>query len=273
MKIIAGDWHFWPGDFNDYDIFKNISSLSFNGIEIGIRTDSDLSDERIKKLLSYSNEFNLSVEVLSCFFPPVLWKDRIAAGVTKNNIRKAKDLVLKAFAAAEILGADSIAVWLGADRIRREDDYNLIWNRTIDFLLDILDKTRSSKKNLILEYKPGEVINNTDSFLRLADSLNNARFGLLLDTGHALMQGEDPAVCVNKAIKYLKHIHLDDNNGDYDADIVPGYYHNFKPFFERLKALDYSGTVGMDMYFSIDEDSLDPVSVLKAGRDYLLSLQ
>ena len=271
MRLIAGDWHFWPKGFSDYDIFRNLSDLSFNGIELGIRKQSDLDKERVKELLGYSQKFKLPVEVVSCFFPPALWKDRIAAGENNNNIERAESLVLSAFDAAEILGAEKIGIWLGADRVRRDDDFSLVWEKTKAFVKYILDKTENSGKDLVLEYKPGEVINNTDSFLRLAEDINNGRLGLLLDTGHALMQGEDPAVCVNKAIKHLKHIHLDDNNNDYDADIVPGYYHNFKPFFERLKMLGYSDAVGLDLYFSIYDNSLDPISTLKEARDYYLS--
>ena len=272
MHIIAGDWHFWPKGLNDYDIFKNLASLSFNGIELGIREESDLRSERVAALIDYSKDFNLPVEVVSCFFPPALWKERIAAGKNGGSVKKAEKIVLKAFNAAEKLGAGKIGIWLGADRVRRDDDFNAVWNRTRAFVQGILDKTTGSEKELILEYKPGEVINNTDSFLRLAEELNNNRFGLLLDTGHALMQGEDPAVCVNKSGKYLKHIHLDDNKGDYDADIVPGYYHNFKSFFERLKVAGYSGALGLDLYFSIYDNSLDPYSTLKEARDYILSL-
>ena len=273
MDIIAGDWHFWPQEFSDYDIFKSLSSLKFNGIEIGIRKESDLTIERIIDLNGFSDRFNLPIKVLSCFFPPAMWKDRITAGRSVNNMEKAKKLVLKTFEAAEKLGAENIGIWLGADRIYRNDDFGRIWGRCRGFIIDVLMETERSGKNLILEYKPGEIVNNSDAFLRLADEVKNKRFGLLLDTGHAIMQGEDPAICVNKTINHLKHIHLDDNNCDYDADIVPGYYHNFKPFFNRLKVFGYSGSIGLDLYFSIDDNSLDPVLTLQSGRDYIRSME
>ena len=80
----------------------------------------------------------------------------------------------------------------------------------------------------------------TASFCQMT-GLDN--LGVTLDIGHALYGGERPAqtaVALSRA-KRLFYVHLNDNDGRWDWDMLPGAYHfwDFVEFFYYLRLLGY----------------------------------
>lgn len=80
----------------------------------------------------------------------------------------------------------------------------------------------------------------TASFCQLTGADN---LGVTLDIGHALYAGERPAqvaVALSRA-KRLFYVHLNDNDGRWDWDMLPGAYHlwDFVEFFYYLRRLGY----------------------------------
>ncbi len=67
--------------------------------------------------------------------------------------------------------------------------------------------------------------------------------GVTLDIGHALFVGERPSqsAALLAGAKKLFYVHLNDNDGRWDWDLVPGAYHlwEFVEFFHTLRRLGY----------------------------------
>lgn len=66
---------------------------------------------------------------------------------------------------------------------------------------------------LAVEHTPGRTLPDAAGTLDFLDGVGHANLGLLLDVGHCLLSGEDPAAVVRQAGPRLAHVHLDDNDG------------------------------------------------------------
>jgi sugar phosphate isomerase/epimerase len=66
---------------------------------------------------------------------------------------------------------------------------------------------------LCLEPIPGRLVPDARAMLAFLDEAAHPNLGLLLDVGHCLISGEDPAEMVRRAGPRLAYVHLDDNDG------------------------------------------------------------
>lgn len=90
--------------------------------------------------------------------------------------------------------------------------------------------------------------------------------GIMFDVAHALFRQEDPADWAYTAGKYLKHIHMTDNDR-----LPPGRGKvDFFPLMRALKELDFSGYVTMEVGFSRDSFA---DSYARLSLEYLKELE
>lgn len=62
-----------------------------------------------------------------------------------------------------------------------------------------------------------------EDLMDYVDSLESDCFGVCLDVGHAFLLGQDPAEMIRKlGTKYIKVLHVHDNNGREDQHLMPG---------------------------------------------------
>ena len=99
---------------------------------------------------------------------------------------------------------------------------------------------------------------------------------MIIDYGHALIGYENPAESVAICKMYgdrLKHIHINDNYGVWDADMIVGNVHTitYLEFLYWLKKTDYSGYITFDQ-FPYREDGRDAVSESAEWMTYLIEL-
>jgi sugar phosphate isomerase/epimerase len=114
-------------------------------------------------------------------------------------------------------------------------------------LVLLIEPAHEAKSTLILTVADG---------LRMIDEIGSERLGILLDTRHANVNGEDLAAVVRSLKDVPLHIHIDDNHGDSDAHLVPGEGTiDFQPFVQALKEIDYQGFVSGELGFGY---TLDP---------------
>jgi xylose isomerase len=103
----------------------------------------------------------------------------------------------------------------------------------------------------------------TASFCLLVGADN---LGATFDVGHALIAAERPAqsAALLARADRLFYVHLNDNDGRWDWDMLPGAYHlwEFVELFYTLRQLGYDD----DWYaFDVFSKELDPVANLSAG--------
>jgi protein FrlC len=88
------------------------------------------------------------------------------------------------------------------------------------------------------------------SFRELEEYAAGTGLALLIEpaTGHASINGEDYAEILPLCKGVPLHVHLDDNNGDSDAHLIPGKGNvDFGAFFDALAAIDYAGFVSVEL--------------------------
>jgi protein FrlC len=128
-------------------------------------------------------------------------------------------------------------------------------------LLDYTDGT-----DLVLLIEPAHAAESTliltvEDGLRMIGEIGSERLGILLDTGHANVNGENLAEVVVGLKGVPFHIHIDDNNGDSDAHLIPGEGSiDFAPFVKALKEIDYQGFVSAELGFQY---TLDPAPAVE----------
>ncbi len=270
MRIIAGDWHFWDEGLDWEQSFKKLKELGFDGVELGIRQPlKELTQEAIKQLNDIQESVGITIEVVDYFLPPALYtKGGITSDdeQTQQNIKQGMKVVADT---AAKLGAPTMGLWLGADRVERGSEYQKMWDIVVENMDELAEYCKTKGVRLCLEYKPGEIINNSDALLRLFENVSSDNLGALLDVGHAIMQGEDEVVVLQKMKDHITHIHLDDNYGDYDRDMPPGSVHNFQPFLQKLDAIGYKGVIGLDIYYYIAEGYMPAYQALEISKAYV----
>lgn len=136
-------------------------------------------------------------------------------------------------------------------------------------LSDILEYFDKFGLKLAFEYKPEELVHNGDGLLRLIDQLKANNLGLLLDTGHLFIGGENPGVIAEMFREKFYYIHFNDNLRDWDRDLPPGRVHNFAPFIKKLKEIHYTGFFGLDLSAYVLNNRIDPIEACLEGKTYL----
>ncbi len=126
-----------------------------------------------------------------------------------------------------------------------KDNFNL----KIKGLKELTDFAKNKNSILVLENTEEDV----ETLKKVLDKIPEIRF--CLDIGHANLFAEENRSIglINKLGKHLKHIHIHDNAGGYaekfDLHLPIGEGKiNFKPIFNKLKEIKYSGNITLEVY-------------------------
>ncbi len=145
-------------------------------------------------------------------------------------------------------------------------DYNEHWEIIVDSYRKCAELAAEAGLKFCLEPRVGELVSNTDAYLRLADYVNNSNFGMVLDTAHQHAQKEILPFSVDKVGKQIFYLHVADNDGKTNEHLACGRGNiYFKGIFQALKKHDFDGYVAIDVgnVDNIDEQYLESVSYLK----------
>lgn len=233
-------------------VFRELS-----GVELVGRSnvdDATLPDVR-RKLADSRLEVSLLIVDL---WANRRWKHGSFTAPEENVRTAAKDEVKRSLAWASELGCQTVNLWFGQDGY----DYPLTGDfpRAWDWLSEGVRECTESNPDvrLAIEYKLKEprthcYVGTVGKALLLIQEVGRENVGGLLDTGHALMGGENPAesaVLLDRFEKKLFYVHLNDNWRSWDDDMLVASVHipEFVEFFYWLQQLEYRGWIGFDIY-------------------------
>jgi len=255
----CGD-RFCLGYKRQYTIEEKIKAVSkiegLQGVELHYPTMvNDKNVGKVKKILSDANL------VCSLVTPSLSGEAKWMRGALTNSDKKlreeAVDRVKRAIDISRELKANKINLWLGQDGYDYsfQTDYIEKWDMLIDAVKVCAMYNKDVK--ICLEYKLKEprthvFMGTVGKILFLIDMVNEENVGGNIDVGHALMAFENPAESVLLLYRKGKlfHIHLNDNYGDWDWDMIVGTNHVME-FIELIFWLDeigYSGWYSFDQY-------------------------
>jgi sugar phosphate isomerase/epimerase len=130
----------------------------------------------------------------------------------------------------------------------------------------LADHAASRMMRLCLEPIPGRRFHDAASMLAFLKEADHPNLGLLLDVGHCLISGEEPAEMVRQAGERLAYVHLDDNDGvgDLHWPLLTG---RLTPdHLRRLKrALDETGYTG-GLALELNPSNPEPEEALRRSK-------
>jgi fructoselysine 3-epimerase len=169
---------------------------------------------------------------------------------------------------ALLLGAPSLHVCAGMSLFDQPRERG--WECLRRSIIEILEYMRGMGLRLYIEpahhFESNQIL-ALDDGLRMVREIDDPQLGILLDTGHLHVNGEDLAEGVAKLGPLLGHVDLDDNDGSADAHLSPGAGTiDFAPLAAALKHVGYTGYVSAELGMSY---VLDPEPVVASCLEWM----
>jgi len=232
---LVGNWH-----INDKNISKMPKELTDRGLEASMLTADLWTQEK--------------------------WAKGSLAAPDAKTRTMALEECKKVISWAEAMGNVAVDLWFGQDGYDYplQADYESSWTWLVDGIK--LSAEYKPTVPVCIEYKLKEprthiFINSAAKTLLLIDAVNMENVGALLDTGHAMAAGENPAEAAallqGNGRKRLFYVHVNDNYGFWDDDMIVGSIRivELLEFLYWLRRLDYTGWLTLDV-FPYREDGL-----------------
>lgn len=222
------------------------------GVEIVYPRDLDDIDE----LAATLGRLNLGVAAVNANIKSD--PDFVAGALTSPDAavrRKAITYIHRAKECALKLDAERVTCCPLADGhdYAFQSHYGVAWDRMIDAVREAASYL--PEITLVLEYKPSETrvyntLNTAAKAILLCHAVGVANLGVNVDIGHSTFAGEPPAeaLMLVAASGLPFYVHINDNNGKWDWDLVAGSCNvwEYLEFLFYLKEIGYDGWITSD---------------------------
>lgn len=137
------------------------------------------------------------------------------------------------------------AFYPGVDWKQNKESIHEIHKTATDLGLKIAMENLPEKYNFLMK--------TPDDFSRFYSETGLEDIGIVLDTGHAHLEGQILPL-LQKLPKKIVHIHISDNHGVFDEHLGLGFGTiDWQNFAKTLKAIGFSGTVLTESVFNAPE--------------------
>jgi sugar phosphate isomerase/epimerase len=268
---LNADWNYWPEQRSAESIWVSSRDIGFDGIELGVYDPAEqLSAALVETYLSLAATYELPVGAVLYSMPSARWPDG-GLGQEATARLAIEQAVETARVASRAFDCRFLGLWPGADTLHLATRAKEVWATLVTSFRTIAERVADLGMELAVEYKPREMLGNADAALRLCDAVDHAGIGVLLDTGHALWAGEDLPLVVQLIGERLRHAHLGDTPGPVEADLPPGWHHDFSRFVAALDDIGYSGQMCLDMYGAVAEGVIGAHEASRYGHDTMVA--
>jgi protein FrlC len=228
---------------------RDLSNRGYDGIEIWggrphmYRKDLDSQASQLKELLDEKGMEVCNFIPAQFRYPSLLCS--LDEGIRQDSIGYIEDAMNNALK----MGSPSVSLCPGM--LPWDQDINRGWDALRTSFLELHELNKD--KGLLLLIEPAHrfetnLILTINDALKMIDELNVDDFGILLDTGHCHVNNEKFDEVIPACAHLPLHIHLDDNNGDMDAHLVPGEGTvDFKTLAQELKKINYKGYMSAEL--------------------------
>ncbi len=267
-------------EFSIEEMFQRVRSIqSISAVDIVLTEDFKNNLDVVKKCLR-DTDLKLASVAVDTFANPIFQRGSFSstdADVRKKAIEDAKFSV----DFASEFGCKIVTLWPGQDGYDYMFAADYIKERKLfsDAVKEICEYNKDI--DITLEYKLKEprthsYISTVGTTLLMLNDIKCDNAGIALDYGHAVLGYENPAESVAMCKMYgnkLKHIHINDNYGVWDDDMIVGNVHTiaYLEFLYWLKKTDYKGYITFDQ-FPYREDGRDAVAESAEWMTYLIEL-
>lgn len=238
IENLKGVGAYYPGELEDIDKYRELCrkyDLETSEIVVDIFSDSRFM---------YGSFANPSPEVRQ---------------LAIERVKDAMDTAVE-------IDCDIVNPWPGQDGFDYafQADYRNSWRGMLAGIRECAEYR--SDVRVALEYKLKEprghmFLDTVGKALHVCHEIDLENLGVTLDVGHAMLASEnisESAFLLGEAGK-LFNIHINDNYGDWDWDLIPGTIHiwQYLEFLLWLKIVGYKGWMLMDVSPNRD----DPVKI------------
>ena len=119
---------------------------------------------------------------------------------------------------------------------------------------------------LCVEHCPGKALPSVAAALDWLSETDRQDMKLLVDVGHCLISGEEPAQAIQQAGERLGYVHLDDNDGvkDLHRPLLAGRLTEqmLTAALTALRAVGYQGALALEL----NPHNADPIGALRDGK-------
>jgi len=228
---------------------QDLARLGYDGIEIWggrphmYRKDLDSQSNKLKDILDEHGMEVCNIIPAQFRYPSLLCS--LDEGIRRDSIGYIEDAMNNALK----MGAPSVSLCPGM--LPWDQDIQRGWDALRKSFLELHELNKD--KGLILLIEPAHrfetnLILTINDALKMIKELDVDDFGILLDTGHCHVNGEKFEEVIPLCQNTPLHIHLDDNNGDMDAHLVPGEGTvDFITLAKELKKIGYKGFMSAEL--------------------------
>jgi len=239
------------------EAIRRLHQYGYQGVEIwGGRPHAyrhDLDDE-MEAIVALLDKLEMAVPN----FIPAQFRYPTILCSSNEKIRKDSVLYIQdAIDNAKRLGSPSVSLCPGMTLHGESSEKG--WSQLRRSILELLDYTDGTDMALLIE--PAHSFETTLIYtvadgLRMVEEIGSERVGILMDTGHCHVNGEDLAQVMSSLREVPFHIHINDNHGDNDVHTIPGEgTTEFAPMVKALTEINYQGFVSAELGFQY---TLDP---------------
>ena len=251
---------------------EHTATAGFDAIDIwggrphAFRTD--LREHHIRHLRELLDDFGLEV---ASFIPAQVHYPTILCHPRKSIRFDSIDYMTQSVETAARLGAPIISVAAGHTLDDQDKDEG--WDLLADSLLRICEF--ASNYDVLVAIEPAnpletDLINTTVQAMDMIDQLGCENLGVIFDTGHALLVGEDTPAAIEHLGERLFHLHLSDNHGQSDERLIPGRgNYDFQALIRALNLAMYDGCLTAELGWDYTRNP-DPAAA--EAQDFLENL-
>lgn len=266
--------------FSIEEMFERVKSIpTISAVDIVLTEEFKNNIDLVKKCLK-ETDLELASVAVDTFANPIFQKGSFSSIDESIRQKAIEDAKFAVDFAAE-LGCKIVTLWPGQDGYDYMFAADYIKERKLfsDAVKEICEYNKDI--DITLEYKLKEprthsYISTVGTTLMMLNDINCDNGGIALDYGHAVLGYENPAESVAMCKMYgdkLRHIHINDNYGVWDDDMIVANVHTiaYFEFLYWLKKTDYTGYITFDQ-FPYREDGRDAVSESAEWMSYLIEL-
>ncbi len=130
------------------------------------------------------------------------------------------------------------------------------WQQNLKSIQDLGETATNLGLKIAMENLPEKysfLMKTPEDFNRFYKETGLNNIGIVLDTGHANLEGQTQRFLQNLP-KKIEHIHISDNHGKTDEHLGLGDGSiDWQEFFKRLNAIGFSGTILTESVFNAEE--------------------
>jgi protein FrlC len=239
--------------YNNYPLLEaihHIIAAGYDAVDIwGGRPHAyrhDFAPQELKQLRQLIEDHGLAV---SSFLPAFYRYPHNLCSPNDVVRRDTVEYVCESADNAVALGAGVLLVCPA--RILHGQTAQDAWERLVDSTDQVCEYTRPLNIRVALEavnHHTFDLINTAADAVRMVEQLGHAHLGVLLDTGHMNLEVEPMERALQTAGGHLLRVHVNDNDGRHQQNLIPGDgSFPFDRFLRVLEANGYDGFVSAEL--------------------------